>query len=171
MNFPIEYIAGSSPPKFRWRQVLGTAVGARTVTHEGMLPTSVESAVKTLLDIARQLYLENAELRLRVAGLAERVGAQSEIITKHADGWFREQVEKLQAFKDWVHNYLDTLGVPKEFPDGVHTQEGCRVGDRLDWLVEQLGAANRRAEAAEVLNSNQRQMLDVESSSSGKRRR
>lgn len=46
------------------------------------------------------------------------------------------EVQRLQAFKDWVHAYLDAKGVPKEFPDGQHTREGCRIGDRLDWLVE-----------------------------------
>ncbi len=48
------------------------------------------------------------------------------------------QATKLQTFKDWVHAYLDAQGVPKEFPDGPHSREGCRVGDRMDWLVTRL---------------------------------
>lgn len=50
--------------------------------------------------------------------------------------------DKLQAFKDWVHTYLDAHGVPHH-PPGIHGAEGCRIGDRMDWLMERL----RRAEA------------------------
>lgn len=42
--------------------------------------------------------------------------------------------DKLQAFKDWVHRYLDCHGVPHH-PPGTHGAEGCRIGDRLDWLM------------------------------------
>jgi hypothetical protein len=49
----------------------------------------------------------------------------------------REQVAKLQAFKDWVHAYLDTHGVPHH-PPGPHGAEGCRIGDRMDWLMARV---------------------------------
>ena len=42
--------------------------------------------------------------------------------------------DKLQAFKNFVHGYLDNLGVPHH-PPGIHGAEGCRIGDRMDWLV------------------------------------
>lgn len=38
---------------------------------------------------------------------------------------------KLQAFKDYVHARLDAAGIPTH-PDGPHSKEGCRIGDRLD---------------------------------------
>jgi hypothetical protein len=41
--------------------------------------------------------------------------------------------DKLAAFKKWVHNYLDSKGVPQH-PLGVHGAEGCRIGDRMDWV-------------------------------------
>lgn len=41
------------------------------------------------------------------------------------------EVKKLQAFKAYVHNRLDSEGVPSH-PEGTHSAEGCRVGDRLD---------------------------------------
>lgn len=41
--------------------------------------------------------------------------------------------DKLQAFKDWVHAYLNGKGVPHH-PPGVHGAEGCRIGDRMDWV-------------------------------------
>lgn len=53
--------------------------------------------------------------------------------------------DKLQAFKDWVHGYLDTRGVPHH-PPGTHGAEGCRIGDRMDWLMERLERAEAAAE-------------------------
>ena len=50
----------------------------------------------------------------------------------------RDKVAVFQAFKDWVHAWLDSRGVPKAFPDGPHTREGCRIGDRLEWLWAEL---------------------------------
>lgn len=44
---------------------------------------------------------------------------------------------KLQAFKDWVHKYLDDHDVPHH-PPGEHGAAGCRIGDRMDWLMDQL---------------------------------
>lgn len=49
----------------------------------------------------------------------------------------RAKAEKLQRFKDWVHNYLDKRGVPHH-PPGVHGAEGCRIGDRMDWLMAKV---------------------------------
>ncbi len=48
------------------------------------------------------------------------------------------QLEKGLAFKAFVHARFDQMGVPKEFPDGAHTKEGCRVGDRLDWVEARM---------------------------------
>ena len=42
--------------------------------------------------------------------------------------------EKLQRFKNYVHSRLDAAGVPKE-PNGHHSAEGCRIGDRLDIVL------------------------------------
>jgi hypothetical protein len=41
------------------------------------------------------------------------------------------KAEKLQAFKDFVHRRFDEIGITKE-PNGKHSAEGCRVGDRID---------------------------------------
>jgi hypothetical protein len=56
-----------------------------------------------------------------------------------------EQIAKLQRFKDWVHAYLDAQGVPHH-PPGTHGAEGCRIGDRMDWLMDRL----RKAEAQQA---------------------
>ncbi len=52
----------------------------------------------------------------------------------------QSQHDKLQAFKSWTHQYLDRQGVPP-YPPGVHGAEGCRIGDRMDWLMERLHTA------------------------------
>jgi hypothetical protein len=45
------------------------------------------------------------------------------------------------AFKTYVHERLDAMGVPTHFPDGEHTKAGCRIGDRLDWVQARIAPA------------------------------
>lgn len=58
------------------------------------------------------------------------------------------QVEKLRRFKDWVHDYLDRHGVPHH-PPGVHGAEGCRIGDRMDWLTGRMADLERELTGAD----------------------
>lgn len=62
---------------------------------------------------------------------------------------FVERLEKLAAFKTWVHEYLDAHSVPHH-PPGTHGAEGCRIGDRMDWLMEQRDAALARVQRVEA---------------------
>lgn len=117
MNLPIDVIPNISPPQFRWREV----IDGRVIACQGALPSHVEGAVALLIEQAKQQEQELEQLRARVQSAGVHVN-------------------KLQAFKDWVHAYLDAQGVPVEFPDRPHTREGCRVGDRLDYLVGTLDA-------------------------------
>lgn len=55
----------------------------------------------------------------------------------------KRERDKLQAFKDWVHAYLDAQDVPHH-PPGAHGEHGCRIGDRMDWLMEKLQTAEQR---------------------------
>lgn len=48
-----------------------------------------------------------------------------------------QKCDKLQSFKDWVHAYLDGKGIPHH-PPGVHGAEGCRIGDRMDYVFERF---------------------------------
>lgn len=41
------------------------------------------------------------------------------------------EIDKLQAFKDYVHERLDDAGIATH-PEGEHSKHGCRIGDRLD---------------------------------------
>ena len=45
------------------------------------------------------------------------------------------QIKKLQDFKDYVHKRLDDVGIEKE-PNGKHSEAGCRIGDRLDIVLQ-----------------------------------
>ena len=58
-----------------------------------------------------------------------------------------EQRDKLQAFKSFVHRRLDTAKVPTH-PDGKHSKEGCRIGDRLDLVIEARDEAERKLREA-----------------------
>lgn len=50
------------------------------------------------------------------------------------------QRDKLQRFKSYVHARLDQMGVPTH-PNGPHSAEGCRIGDRLDCLFSMIAGA------------------------------
>jgi hypothetical protein len=52
----------------------------------------------------------------------------------------RQDRDALAAFKAYVHWRLDAARIPTH-PDGPHSKEGCRVGDRLDLLVGERDAA------------------------------
>jgi hypothetical protein len=114
---PIDTIPGTIPRKFKWHQ----NVSGTVIEHKGMLPPTVEYAVECLINAMKQLLKDYEALKV------ER--------------------DKLQKFKEWVHGYLDAQGVPAEFPDGPHTKEGCRIGDRMDWLMNELKAAQARVES------------------------
>jgi hypothetical protein len=58
--------------------------------------------------------------------------ADAELAAKEAER------DKLQRFKSWCHDYLDGKGVPHH-PPGTHGAEGCRIGDRLDWVWARIG--------------------------------
>lgn len=62
MNLPIDIVANTSPPRFRWRQTVETPVGTRVQEYDGVLPPSMEQAVEALVQIAKQLEKDNAAL-------------------------------------------------------------------------------------------------------------
>ncbi len=65
--------------------------------------------------------------------------------------------DKLAAFKAWVHNYLDAKGIPHH-PPGTHGKEGCRIGDRMDYVFVRVALAARLAERlAEIAGLTQSQ--------------
>lgn len=73
---------------------------------------------------------------VEVADLRQFIGA-----AMRADA----SVDALQRFKDYVHGRLDAAGVPTH-PDGPHSAEGCRIGDRLDIALRTYDPASEREE-------------------------
>ncbi len=59
-------------------------------------------------------------------------------VTREQRDAAEQRAVKGEAFKVFVHGRFDEMGVPEQFPDGVHSKEGCRVGDRLDWIQARL---------------------------------
>lgn len=56
-----------------------------------------------------------------------------------------EALEAALRFKEFVHSYLDSHGVPHGDPENQHQKEGCRIGARLDLLFAEREAACRDA--------------------------
>jgi hypothetical protein len=61
----------------------------------------------------------------------------------------RDRAAKGEAFKSWVHARLDQGGVPTHI-DGPHSREGCRVGDRMDFVFNALATERAARERAET---------------------
>src|SRR5579859_7924899 len=74
----------------------------------------------------------------------------------------RAERDALQRFKDWCHSYLDAKGVP-EAPEGPHGAEGCRIGDRMDWVFSawDKAVADMRERAAQVVEMMQEHPKNV----------
>jgi hypothetical protein len=92
-----------------------------------------------------------AALRRALAAEAEREAAWRECATLRHDltEVCREAAaavarrDQLQAFKDWVHAYLDARGVPADpDPDGTR-QHGCRIGGRMRWVFDRIAELDR----------------------------
>lgn len=91
-------------------------------------------AMESRANVAREAWPKSAAVACLTADV-RTLAAEVRRLTGERD--------KLQAFKDWVHQYLDSKGVPHH-PPGVHGAEGCRIGDRMDWvfaLIAELRAA------------------------------
>lgn len=48
--------------------------------------------------------------------------------------------DKLAAFKAFVHHRLDQANVPTD-PPGEHRDRGCRIGQRLTWVLDRMAPA------------------------------
>jgi Tfp pilus assembly protein PilV len=70
--------------------------------------------------------------------LAERMRAGRDAAITERDA--------LAAFKAFTHRRLDEAGIPTH-PEGPHSAEGCRIGDRLDIIQQQRDVAMARASA------------------------
>ena len=69
---PIDLMACTSTPRFRWMHRVDTLAGPSNQVCEGPLPPSVEGAVANLIRMAKDLQRENAELWERVEALSKQ---------------------------------------------------------------------------------------------------
>ena len=88
ISLPIDVVSGegSWPVQFRWKQAVHTVVGTKEVECTGSLAPSVEQAVVKLINLAKQQDVEIRKLKDIISSLTDRVAAQSESLTKKAEG-------------------------------------------------------------------------------------
>jgi hypothetical protein len=53
-----------------------------------------------------------------------------------------QRIAKQGEFKSYTHQRLDELGVPHTVPS-PHTDAGCRVGGRFDWVAQRIAELER----------------------------
>lgn len=114
----------------------------------------------TMEDLEQQYLLwkhfHDCDLIGRSEGKSAAINAMTMICLLAAS---RRERDKLQAFKDWTHAYLDAQGVPHH-PPGSHGAEGCRIGDRMDWFVAALAQARQRVDELEAEVKRLREKFD-----------
>lgn len=99
MKLPIEHISLSRPPRFKWTTTIQMLGGIHSSSQEGCLPSGVDVAVVDLIDLCKALDQANLDQFDQIAklkqelvdlqklneGLAERIAAQSELLSKRAE--------------------------------------------------------------------------------------
>lgn len=97
-------------------------------------------------------------MRLQIYTLKEQLAARDRECLELAgvvEGWMQRaesaeaKLAEREKFKAWVHEYLDSKGVPHH-PPGTHGDHGCRIGDRMDWVwagIDELKAKLAKMEA------------------------
>ncbi len=63
----------------------------------------------------------------------------------------KRRADKLQAFKDWVHNRLDQAGVPADPDPESNKSHGCRISGRFTWLFKKLAEAEKERDFGTLL--------------------
>ncbi len=83
-RLPINVVTNTNPPVFRWQSTVSTIGGTGHAVQdcEGMLPPSVESAVVQLIDIAKRLAADNAELHVK---MAKQIDVINELIDRNTN--------------------------------------------------------------------------------------
>lgn len=93
---------------------------------------AVSSALPALIARVRELEANDTMLRGIVAEGMDRYELAHAEIARLSNA-----LDDAQKFKAYVHKRLDDAGIDTH-PDGPHSKEGCRVGDRLDIALSKL---------------------------------
>jgi hypothetical protein len=77
------------------------------------------------------------------------------MINERAEYWFRRaidqlkrvrekqtEIDKLRAFKTYVHKRLDEMGVPEDPEPEKNKEHGCRIEGRLNYVKTKLETLN-----------------------------
>ena len=117
----------------RLQQIVDTqerAAGHTCFTTEFAVILRERDAMRAERDELTKMYALACADGAELARVATRRAEERKVLEAERDA--------LQAFKAFVHLRYDQMGVPKEFPDGKHSKEGCRIGDRIDFLEHRL---------------------------------
>lgn len=106
MNLPIDLIPDTSPPKFRWRQVVKTIGSIQVIEHEGHLTPSVEDAVVSLIHMLKTRETECMVLNGSINMLVDRLGGTVEGKPTHS-GNFLQRVDELRDLEHKYHGDQD----------------------------------------------------------------
>lgn len=87
------------------------------------------------LDLASELLVAQEKQKAILAVDAEKLQKENERL--------RTEVDKLAKFKQYVHGRLDSAGIPID-PESSHKAERCRIGGRLDIVLNELSAAKQK---------------------------
>jgi hypothetical protein len=81
-----------------------------------------------------------------------------------------EELERLRGFKTYVHQRLDAAGVPVD-PDSPHKAAGCRIGGRLDWVLDpiRIVAGKLKAQAGTIERAKEAATETIETEAAKKR--
>jgi hypothetical protein len=102
---------------------------------------------------AAEILETGIELKKSIPSLAERM---YDFFNEY--NLLGANVEKLKAFKEYVHQRLDGAGVEKE-PKGKHSEYGCRIGDRMDIVLKEKEELKAKVEKLELLWSGAKEIL------------
>ena len=104
-----------------------------TIDEQLAVCQSKVADLERTLDGLAHIYEVNKEFHWRLVDLFDKeVSGVSPLhyLEEHIPAALR-RVAELERFKAYVHKRLDDAGIATH-PDGPHSKEGCRVGDRLD---------------------------------------
>ncbi len=125
----------SDVPDHRWHLDPTDAKALRTVI------SALEAAQRQLGDLLAVIHRDGGHYQAE-HGTEKAVADALRILPERG-----QLAEAGQAFKAFVHAYLDSHGVAHGDPENQHQKEGCRIGARLDLLFAQRDAAMADAAA------------------------
>jgi hypothetical protein len=102
-------------------------------------------AKEMLACIAALAHVEGELLSLRVA-ISNQIEITKDVVNQKNE--LRAKRDALVKFKTFVHAYLDQHGIPHGDPENQHQKDGCRIGARLDLLLNERDAL--RTQVAEL---------------------